>query len=105
MYSGQALSERFVSNNFSVQIVVNCPEGHTTCEDVTFKVVLAGLEKYKTYKGSTFHTMCADRVASCKFLGYKYKTIDAQYFIYKSGLLLILDQEGNQLLAEIGKWS
>ena len=104
LYSQYALSEIFVSDNFRVEITSNCSEGNVTCDNVDFIVTLPGFTEKQTYKGSTIHTTCADGISPCRFLGYKFKTTNTQYFIYGAGYIQVLDHENNPLLSELGEW-
>ena len=93
-----------ITDNFTILIEPECEEGNVTCDQVKFIYSTVGFETKQTAFGSTVHTKCADGITPCAFQGYEFAADDAKYFIHNSGVLEVLDKDGNQLLVEQGKW-
>jgi hypothetical protein len=89
--------------HFLVRIEVRCAEGEVTCDDVVY----AGRNKRTgasvTIVGRTSHTLCADGVTPCRFLGYAFETGGFRYFVGEDGQLLV--RKGAKVLVqEFGSW-
>lgn len=98
-----ANAETLVTRNYTVTVEVNCEEGNVTCDDVTYRGVSNKTGKTIVLKGTTRHTICADGVTPCKFLGYQFKKGNMTYFVSDSGMLRV--SSGKKVLVdEAGEW-
>ncbi len=97
-------AETLITENFIIQIERECEEGIVTCDTIRFIYSPVGFDQKQTVIGKTVHTMCADGVTPCAFQGYEFLADGAKYLIHNSGVLEVIDSEGNQLLVEQGKW-
>ena len=63
----------FVTPSYGINIVANCAEGNVTCNNVTY--VGRHLKTGQTIRlrGQTVHTLCADKVTPCRFVGYSFR--------------------------------
>ncbi|MCG6272035.1 hypothetical protein K6U70_07495 [Vibrio vulnificus] len=104
MLSSNVFAETLTTDNFTIQIERECEEGMVTCDKIKFIYSPVGFETKQTVKGKTVHTKCADGITPCAFQGSEFVADGAKYFIHNSGVLEILDKNGNQLLVEQGKW-
>ncbi|CAI3800061.1 hypothetical protein [Rheinheimera sp. MM224] len=90
--------------NYKVEIQQLCPEGEVQCQQVlykgTSKVSGASIE----LKGTAWHSLCADGVTPCRFLGYQFKNGRIRYLVHESGLLQVMGSSGKVLLEEHGIW-
>ena len=92
------------TENYIVTIKVNCSEGNVTCNDVTYEGLSKKSGNSINLKGGTWHSLCADGITPCRFLGYKFKNGSFNYLVYESGLLQIIQDENKVLVEENGKW-
>jgi hypothetical protein len=53
--------------------------------------------------GSTSHSICADGVTPCRFLGYRFQNGNTTYLVDEDGSLRVL-QGDKLLLEEQGEW-
>ncbi|MBU1621125.1 MAG: hypothetical protein KJ556_01890 [Gammaproteobacteria bacterium] len=90
--------------NYTVEIQELCPEGEVQCQNVlykgTSKISGASIE----LKGSAWHSLCADGVTPCRFLGYKFNNGRIRYLVFESGLLQVIGSSGKVVLEEQGLW-
>ena len=90
--------------NYIVEIQQLCPEGEVQCHQVlykgTSKVSGASIE----LKGAAWHSLCADGVTPCRFLGYQFKNGRIRYLVHESGLLQVIGSSGKVVLEEQGVW-
>jgi hypothetical protein len=98
-----AAGERLLTESWDITIDVRCPEGVVGCKDVRY----AGLHRKtgKTLKlsGEEIHTLCADKVTPCRFLGYVFRHGRQRYYVWENGTLAV--RQGDKLLLqEDGKW-
>jgi len=103
-FSSLAYGEKFVSDNFAIEMESQCVEGEVTCSNIKFTITLPGAERSSIIYGKSMYTKCADGVTPCRFQGYEFMSGGSRYFINSVGLLVVTDEEGNVLLKEIGKW-
>lgn len=96
-------AQTLVTRNFEVRIEVLCPEGDVTCDKVRYTGVNRRNGRSITLNGRTLHTLCADGVTPCRFLGYEFRSGSITYTAFDSGLLSV--REGSKvLLEEQGTW-
>ena len=54
-------------------------------------------------RGKTLHTLCADGVTPCRFLGYEFRKGSVYYRVMEDGSLLVM--QGKKILVEeTGEW-
>ena len=96
------------TENYVVEITFGCPEGHVTCDRITYKGVSKKTGKALTLRGKTVHTTCADGVTPCRFVGYAFQNGKHNYFVSEDldGLngVLSVRAQGKEILLERGKW-
>jgi hypothetical protein len=98
------LGDQLKTKNYVITISRNCQEGEVTCDKVTYHGVSKKSGQEITLQGSTIHSMCADGVTPCRFLGYKFKTGKITYHVFESGLLQVVKGANNVLVEEQGAW-
>lgn len=89
--------------SYSVNIEVLCAEGDVSCDQVRYSGRSKKSGKAITLKGKTAHTLCADGVSPCRFLGYRFQHGKLSYFVSDDGLLQVT-QGGKTLVEETGQW-
>ncbi len=103
-FSAVTFAQQLDTPNYTVEIQQLCPEGEVQCQNVVYKgtskVSGASLE----LKGSAWHSLCADGVTPCRFLGYQFNNGRIRYLVHESGLLQVIGSSGKVLLEEQGVW-
>tara|TARA_R110002049_G_scaffold211505_1_gene382474 strand:- start:163 stop:552 length:390 start_codon:yes stop_codon:yes gene_type:complete len=89
--------------NYSIRIEVRCPEGEVTCDNVVYRGESKRTKKSIRLVGSTAHSMCADGVTPCRFLGYVFRNDAFTYFVNGGGELVVLDGD-TVVVSEQGVW-
>lgn len=95
--------ERLLTESWDITIDVRCPEGEVGCRDVRYTGVHRRTGKALKLSGRELHTLCADKVTPCRFLGYVFRHGGQRYFIWEDGTLAV-KQGDKVLLQETGKW-
>ncbi len=98
-----ALSEELDTPSYSVTIESKCAEGEVACDNVTYTGVNKKTGKSITLQGATWHTMCADGVTPCQFLGYRFENGDVVYTVSEDGTLEVV-KDTEVLVDEQGNW-
>lgn len=102
--SAFTFAQQLDTPNYTVEIQQLCPEGEVQCQQVlykgTSKVSGASIE----LKGTAWHSLCADGVTPCRFLGYQFKNGRIRYLVHESGLLQVIGSSGKVVLEEQGVW-
>jgi hypothetical protein len=102
--SSFTFAQQLDTPNYKVEIQQLCPEGEVQCQQVmykgTSKVSGASIE----LKGSAWHSLCADGVTPCRFLGYQFNNGRIRYLVHESGLLQVIGSSGKVVLEEQGVW-
>lgn len=102
--SAFTFAQQLDTPNYKVEIQQLCPEGEVQCQQVlykgTSKVSGASIE----LKGTAWHSLCADGVTPCRFLGYQFKNGRIRYLVHESGLLQVIGSSGKVVLEEQGVW-
>jgi uncharacterized protein (TIGR03066 family) len=94
---------KLVTSSFTIQINVYCEEGNVTCNNVEYIGVNKKTGKSIRLVGKTKHTVCADKVTPCRFMGYEFQNGKTYYRVLEDGNLLVV--EGNKVLLEQqGEW-
>ena len=100
---GLAHADTLTTRSFSIQIQVNCAEGDVVCDDVTYRGKNRRTGQSLVLKGKTMHSLCADGVTPCRFLGYEFKNGAYRYVVYENGGLRVT-QGQKVLVEETGEW-
>jgi hypothetical protein len=101
--AGRAQADTLTTASFSVQIRVNCAEGNVVCDDVGYEGTNRRTGQSLVLRGKTLHSLCADGVTPCRFLGYEFRNGRFRYVVYDSGSLRVT--RGNKVLVdETGEW-
>jgi len=104
LISAFSAAQQLDTPNYKVEIKPLCPEGEVQCQNVVYigtsKVSGARIE----LKGSAWHSLCADGVTPCRFLGYQFNNGRIRYLVHESGLLQVIGSSGKVLLEEQGVW-
>lgn len=91
------------TEHYRVQITVHCAEGEVSCDRVDY----LGTHKQKgdslRLRGKTHHTLCADGVTPCRFLGYVFRNGNTTYLVTDDGVLRVTTGK-RVLLEEQGQW-
>lgn len=91
------------TESFDIAIDIRCPEGEVGCKDVRYTSVHRRSGRILKLLGEELHTLCADRVTPCRFLGYVFRHGRQRYYVWENGTLAI--KHGDEvLLQEAGKW-
>jgi hypothetical protein len=89
-----------ISDSYDVTVQTLCPEGYVSCD----RLVLRGVHKLTGrrlhLKGRSMHSMCADGVTPCRYLGDQFEGRSYVYFFSSEGWLLVKDSKGRLLLRE-----
>ena len=96
-------AETLDTPSFTVTIDVRCAEGNVTCDDGGYLGTSKKSGKAIRLTGRTRHSICADGVTPCRFLGYEFKNGATTYFLSEGGELIV-ERRGKQLLREQGEW-
>lgn len=99
-----ALADTLRTKDFRITITKNCPEGNVVCNNVTYRGVNLSTGSSIQLRGKTVHTLCADRVTPCRFVGYEFPNGVYRYLVTENGRLQVY--KGNKLvLDQNGTWS
>ena len=77
--------------NYLIRIEVNCPEGEVACDRVTYTGKSKKTGRELTLLGRTVHTLCADGVTPCRFVGYQFRNGTTTYVVTEEGELIVRD--------------
>lgn len=77
--------------NYLIRIEVNCPEGEVACDRVTYTGKSKKTGRELTLLGRTVHTLCADGVTPCRFVGYQFRNGTTTYLVTEEGELIVRD--------------
>jgi hypothetical protein len=89
--------------SFIVDIKVQCAEGNVSCDKVDYVGKSRKTGKSIALHGKTMHTLCADGVTPCRFLGYEFWNGKINYRVGEDGTLLVT-QGRKVLVSEKGEW-
>lgn len=98
-------ADTLTTANYVVTITRHCEEGEVSCNNVSYHGVSKKTGKSITLQGSTKHTMCADGVTPCQFIGYQFKTGNISYLVLESGALRVVKGSNDVLVEEAGEWT
>ncbi len=72
IWCSAASASTFNTKRYQIEITSNCAEGNVVCNDVTYMSTHREYGYTLRLKGKTIHSLCADRVTPCRFLGYEF---------------------------------
>jgi hypothetical protein len=98
-----AAAQTLETPSFTIILDVRCDEGSVTCDDVGYVGTSKKTGKAIKLTGRTRHTICADGVTPCRFLGYEFKNGATRYTLTDGGELIV-EQGRKVLLRESGEW-
>ncbi|WP_050479831.1 hypothetical protein [Herbaspirillum rhizosphaerae] len=100
---GQTYASTLTTPSFVIEIHENCEEGSVGCDNVSYLGTSKKSGKSIKLRGKTMHTLCADGVTPCRFLGYEFRNGATSYQVQENGGLLIM-QGKKVLVEEVGTW-
>ncbi|WP_434999169.1 hypothetical protein ACRZ5S_14900 [Vibrio scophthalmi] len=103
-YSAFSYADVLETQNYTISIEINCEQGEMLCKDVSYLGVSKKSQNQIQLKGETVHTICADGVTPCTFLGYRFQNGTVDYFVSVHGDLRVTNTSGDTLLHESGEW-
>jgi hypothetical protein len=89
--------------HYRVQITPQCEEGEISCERVEYLGRHKDSGRSLKLLGRTHHTLCADGVTPCRFLGYLFRNGRTTYWVGEDGTLRVTVGK-RLLLEESGQW-
>ncbi|MFC3153452.1 hypothetical protein ACFOEK_20595 [Litoribrevibacter euphylliae] len=92
------------TSNYVISVETHCEEGMVVCDDVSYIGTSKKSGNSIRLKGETWHTVCADGVTPCRFIGYRFKNGDITYQVMDSGVLQVIQGQDKVLLEEQGEW-
>ena len=99
-----AQAQTLVTESYEITITPLCEEGVVVCDNVVFHSISNGKGEKLTIGGTTIHSLCADGITPCRFLGYQFTTSTQNYSVFETGEFQISNKEGTVLFKESGKW-
>lgn len=96
-------AETLVTATSTISIRLNCAEGNVSCDDVAFTSTDRRSGRTLRLRGRTLHTLCADGVTPCRFLGYEFARGATRYTVLEEGMLVVR-RGGKVLLEQAGQW-
>jgi hypothetical protein len=98
-----AIADTLTTKGFKIDIQVNCAEGNVTCDRVSYRGRDLKTGKSLRLSGKTIHSLCADGVTPCRFLGYEFRKRNYLYVVNEGGLLQVY-KGGKLLVSQQGTW-
>lgn len=92
------------TDGFIILIESFCEEGEVSCNNYRYTGASKKSNNTIILNGSSWHSLCADGISPCRFLGYKFENTDVTYFVHESGLLEVIQGNDNVLLSQQGSW-
>jgi hypothetical protein len=103
-FSFVVYAETLITPSYKI-VIGSCPEGYVTCDNIPFEITDLKTGDISSHAGRTLHTLCADGVTPCRFLGYQFSGDTGKFYIYDNGALEIKGKSGQVILFEEGMWS
>ena len=100
----EARSAELTTPSFRITIATHCDEGSVSCDKVSYIGVNKKSGATIKLRGATHHTICADGVTPCRFLGYVFDNGNMQYFVSDEGTLQVTRNGREVLVQESGVW-
>jgi hypothetical protein len=99
-----AIADVLTTKQFRIEIQRKCAEGNVTCDRVSYRGKDLKTGKSLRLSGRTIHSLCADRVTPCQFLGYEFRNQNYRYVVTDGGLLKVYHGK-KLLLSQQGEWN
>ncbi|GAA3929979.1 nuclear transport factor 2 family protein [Litoribacillus peritrichatus] len=99
-----ALAMELETPGYVIAIESQCQEGDVACQHYTYKGKSKKSGNTIELKGASWHTLCADGVTPCRFLGYQFKNGDVTYYVHDDGLLEVVQGGDKVLVRQQGEW-
>lgn len=96
-------ADTLTTPSFVIQIKTHCAEGDVSCDNVSYIGTSKKSGKAISLRGKTLHSLCADGVTPCRFLGYEFKSGAIRYRVLEGGELIVT-QGQKVLVQEAGDW-
>lgn len=96
-----------VTDGYEVTLRTECAEGEVSCDRIYADALVLEGNQTRALRGSTLHTLCADGVSPCRFLGYQLSDDTYDYRVLENGQLHIqrCDEFGCESIHnEQGQW-
>jgi len=103
-FSTSIFADTLITDNYTINIEVNCEEGEVSCSDVIYIGTSHQSGKQISLIGKTQHSLCADGVTPCSFQGYSFDNQSVNYFVSVFGDLIVSTRDGRVILSESGEW-
>jgi len=88
---------------YEIRIDRLCPEGDVTCDHVRYHGTSRHSGRSIELMGRSLHTMCADGITPCHFVGYAFDNGDVRYLVTETGELRVT--RGDEVLVrQQGRW-
>lgn len=98
-----AQAQRLRTQNFQVTVTRNCANDGPICDDVSYVGTNLNSGDMVRLNGTTVHTICADGITPCRFVGYQFRNGQYRYLVTHEGTLEVY--RGRELLLqEQGTW-
>jgi hypothetical protein len=98
-------ADTLTTQHYVVTITVHCAEGSVTCDNVSYHGKSRNSGHEIKLVGTTVHSLCADGLTPCRFIGYRFPNGDVTYTVYESGLLEVVRGADEILVEEFGEWT
>ena len=98
-----AQAQRLRTENFQVTVVRNCSNEGPICDDISYVGTNLNSGEMVRLNGTTVHTICADGITPCRFMGYQFRNGQYRYLVTYEGTLEVY-RGRDLLLQEQGKW-
>ena len=91
------------TKNFQITIWSGCIEGSVTCDKVFYEGTNINTGDSLQLVGKSLHTLCADEITPCRFLGYEFLNGNYRYILTEDGSLSVYQGE-TLIKEEQGTW-
>jgi hypothetical protein len=91
------------TKSFRVEITANCEEGVVVCDNVSYVGTNLKTGRSIQLRGKTMHSICADGITPCRFLGYEFRNGQYRYYVAEEGILTVY-QGQRSIVSEEGVW-
>jgi hypothetical protein len=91
------------TKSFRVKITANCEEGVVVCDNVSYLGTNRQTGQSIQLRGKTIHSICADGITPCRFLGYEFRNGQYRYYVAEEGILTVY-QGQQSIVSEEGVW-
>jgi len=93
LFAPTSFAQRLLTESYEITIDARCAEGVVSCNDVRYTGVERRTGRHIRLRGEDMHTICADGVTPCRFLGQVFKRGKATYMVLEDGTLSIREND------------